>query len=50
VIYAHGVPWWNDVDGRNLLIHPPELSGNPTSRHLVAKQEEPVKEIMNFAI
>jgi hypothetical protein len=32
------------------LIHPPELSGNPTSSHLVAKQEELAKEIMNLAL
>jgi hypothetical protein len=33
VIYEHGEPWWNDdVDRGKLLIHPLELSGNPTSR------------------
>jgi len=26
--------------GEKLLIRPPELSGNPTSSHLVANQEE----------
>jgi hypothetical protein len=26
--------------GEKLLIHPPQLSGNPTSSHLVAKQEK----------
>jgi hypothetical protein len=32
-IYEHGEPWWNDktVD-RGILIGPPELSGNPSSR------------------
>jgi hypothetical protein len=33
----------------NVLIRPPELSGNPTSSHLVAKQEELAKE-MNLAL
>jgi hypothetical protein len=32
VIYEHGVPWWNNIDKGTLLIHPPQLSGNPTSR------------------
>jgi hypothetical protein len=40
VIYEQGEPWWNDTDRTKLLIHPPELSGNPTNSHLVAKQEE----------
>jgi hypothetical protein len=31
VIDEHGEPWWNDVNKAKLLIHPPELSGNPTS-------------------
>jgi hypothetical protein len=31
-------------------IHPPELSGNPTNSHLVAKQEELEKKMMNFAL
>jgi hypothetical protein len=39
-IYEHGEPWWNDVSKGKLLIHPPELSGNPTSSHLVVNQEE----------
>jgi hypothetical protein len=32
------------------LIYPLEHSGNPTSSHLVAKEEELTKEIMNFAL
>jgi hypothetical protein len=40
VIYKHGEPWWYDIDRRKLLIHPLELSGNPTSSHIVASQEE----------
>jgi hypothetical protein len=32
------------------LICPPELSGNPTSSHLAAKQEELAKEMMNLAL
>jgi hypothetical protein len=39
-IYEHGEPWWNDVSKGKLLIHPPELSGNPTSSHLIVNQEE----------
>jgi hypothetical protein len=31
-----------------LLIHPPELSGNPTSRVIWKKQEERVKEMINL--
>jgi hypothetical protein len=31
------------------LIRPPNLCGNPTSSHVVAKKEELVKEIMDFA-
>jgi hypothetical protein len=33
-----------------LKIHPPELSDNPTSSHLVAKQEELAKEMMNLTL
>jgi hypothetical protein len=40
VIYEHGEPWWNDNDRGKLLICPPELSGNPTSSHLVVIQQE----------
>jgi hypothetical protein len=40
VIYEHGEPWWNAIDRRKLLICPPELSGNPTSSHILANQEE----------
>jgi hypothetical protein len=32
-----------------LLIRPPQLSSNPTSSHLVEKQEKVAKEIMNLA-
>jgi hypothetical protein len=38
VIY--GEPRWNDVDKGQLPIRPPEVSGNATSSHVVAKQEE----------
>jgi hypothetical protein len=40
VIYENGEPWWSGVNKGKLMIHPPELSGNPTSSQLVAKQEE----------
>jgi hypothetical protein len=33
-------PCWNNVGGGKLLIRPPELSGNPSSSHLVAKQKK----------
>jgi hypothetical protein len=33
-----------------LLIRPPELSGNPTTSYLVAKQDELAKEMMNLAL
>jgi hypothetical protein len=32
VIYECGEPQWNDIDRKKLLIRPPELSANPTSR------------------
>jgi hypothetical protein len=35
VIYEHEEKWWN-VNTVKLLILPQELSGNPTSSHLVA--------------
>jgi hypothetical protein len=35
---------------RELLIRPPELSDNTISSHLVAKQEELAKEMMNLAL
>jgi hypothetical protein len=36
--------WWNDVDGGKLPIHPPDLSGKPTSSHLVASRRNWWKE------
>jgi hypothetical protein len=48
-MHEHGEPWWNDINRGKLLICPPGLSGNPTSSHSVAKQEELMKEIMNLA-
>jgi hypothetical protein len=50
VIYEHAELWWYDINRGKLLNHPPEPSGNPTSSHLLAKQEELVKEMMNFAL
>jgi hypothetical protein len=32
------------------LIHPPEISGNPTSNHLVAKQKKLAKEMIHLAL
>jgi hypothetical protein len=39
VIHAHRELRRNDID-RVKLIPPPQLSGKPTTSHLVAKQEE----------
>jgi hypothetical protein len=49
VIYEHGEVWCNNVQKGKLLVRPPELSANPTSSHLVAKQEE-LENKMNFAL
>jgi hypothetical protein len=49
MIYEHVETWWNDM-GRILLIRPPELSGNSTSSHLIAKQEELEKEGNEFSL
>jgi hypothetical protein len=40
----------NDIDRGKFLILQPELSGNPTSSHLVAKQEEVGEEIYEFRL
>jgi hypothetical protein len=50
VRYKHGEPWWKDIDRVKVVIRPPQLSGNPTSSHLVGKQEDLEKEIINFAL
>jgi hypothetical protein len=50
VIYEHGESLCNDIDRGRLLIRPPELSDNHNSSHLVAKQEELAKEIMDLAV
>jgi hypothetical protein len=50
VIYEHGEPWCNDIDRGKLQIRPPELSGYPTSSHLVVKQGELVKNIINLTL
>jgi hypothetical protein len=39
VIHEHAEQWWNESTEEN-LIRPPGFSANPTSRHLVANQEE----------
>jgi hypothetical protein len=49
VICEHGEPWWNINRGK-LLIHPAELSGNPTPESSGSKQEEQAKGIMNLAM
>jgi hypothetical protein len=49
-IYEHREPRWNDIDRVKLQIRPPEFSLNSTNSHLVAKQEEVAKEIMNLVL
>jgi hypothetical protein len=49
-LHEHREPWWNNIDRGKPPIRPPKLSGNPASSHLVAKQEELAKEIINFAL
>jgi hypothetical protein len=48
-IYGHEQAWWNNIERVKLLNRAPELSGNPTISHLVAKQEKLAKE-MNLAL
>jgi hypothetical protein len=50
LIYELGEPWWNKNDRRKLLIRPQELSGNHTSIHLVAKQDELGQENDEFGL
>jgi hypothetical protein len=40
VIFDNGEPYWNDIGRGKLLVRPPELSGNFTRSHLVAKRDE----------
>jgi hypothetical protein len=40
VIHENGLPRWNDINRAKFLIHPPQLSGNPRSSHIVANQGE----------
>jgi hypothetical protein len=44
----NGKPWWNEVDRGKFLIRAPELCGNPTSSHLVARRRNLGKEMMNL--
>jgi hypothetical protein len=37
-VYEHDEPWWNDLDRGELVIRQPDLSGNPTSSHLVSSR------------
>jgi hypothetical protein len=48
VIYEHEETWWNDIDRRQLLIRPQELSGNPTSSHLVASRKNGRRKLWIF--
>jgi hypothetical protein len=45
VMYVHGEPRWINIDKGKLPIRPPELSGHPTSNHLVVSQEELLKKL-----
>jgi hypothetical protein len=49
MIYEHGEPWRNDTDRRKFLIRRPEHCGNCSGSHLVAKQGDTAKEIINVA-
>jgi hypothetical protein len=49
VIYEYEEPWQDDIDREEFLTLPPELSGNPISSRLVAKQEELAKKMINSA-
>jgi hypothetical protein len=40
VVHEYEEPWLNDTDRVKLLIRPTDISGNPTSSHPLAKQEE----------
>jgi hypothetical protein len=48
MIYEYGELWWNILD-RGKLLTRPLISGNPTSSHLIAEQEEMAKETINLA-
>jgi hypothetical protein len=48
--YERREPWWNNVDMGKLLTRPLELSGKPTSSHLVAKQREVAKGTINLSL
>jgi hypothetical protein len=50
VKYEHAEPWLNVIDGGKFLIRPPEFFGNSIRSHLVAKQAELAKEIVDFAL
>jgi hypothetical protein len=50
VIYEHGELWLNNINKEKLLIRLQEPSGNHTNSHLVAKQDELAKEIINLAL
>jgi hypothetical protein len=50
MICEYGERRWNDIDGGKPLIRPKELSGNPISSHLIAKQEEIAMKIMSVCL
>jgi hypothetical protein len=46
----YGDAWWNGIGMGKLLIRLPDLSGNHTSSHLVAEQDELAEEVLNLAL
>jgi hypothetical protein len=50
VIYEHGEQWWNDMNRRKLLISQPDISANPASSNLLAKEKEMAKKTIHFAL
>jgi hypothetical protein len=50
VIYEHEETWWNDIHGKTPNSSTRAFWQSYLQRHLVAKQEELAKEIMNLAL
>jgi hypothetical protein len=49
VIFEHEEPQWNDINRGKLLVCLPELWQFYHRRHLIAKQEKNVEEMLDFA-
>jgi hypothetical protein len=51
VMYEHGEPRWNDIDRERRLLILHESSLKPYQQtHVVAKEEDLAKEMMNLAV